>query len=164
VANQNMGIALVELGSRIAIGLIAFSAFQGEGELVDAVVFMLVAQLVLVVSFYAYEGITRFNMRAELKDSNAAVGITAGGWMLSLGLILAACISGPSEDWITDLSLFALWSVFGLVLLVIITWVGDRLFLPKSTSEQQVAEKRNIAAAALLTGINLAAIVAATIL
>jgi uncharacterized membrane protein YjfL (UPF0719 family) len=127
---------------------------------------MLLAQLVWVASFYLYEAVTRYDMRAELKNGNAAAGIMAGGWMLSLGLILAACISGPSQDWITDMTLFGLWSVFGLVLLVVITWVGDRLFLPHSTNEQQVVNRRNVAAAALLSGLNvsLAVIVAATIL
>lgn len=166
VASQNMAVGWVELGSRLAIGLIAFAAFQGEGELSDAVVFMLLAQLALVLSFYVYEAVTRYDMRAELKDANSAAGITVGGWMLSLGLILAACISGPSEDWLTDISLFGLWALFGLALLVAITWVGDWLFLPKSTSEQQVTKNRNLAAAGLLTGLNigLAAIVASTIL
>ena len=165
-ANQNLAIAYVELGARVAIGVIAYAAFQGEGDLSDGIVFMILAQLALVASFYVYELVTRYNMREELMKGNGAAGITAGGWMLSLGLILAAAISGPSEDWITDISLFAMWSVFGLVLLIAVKWVADLLFLPKSTSEQQVAERKNVAAAGLLTGLNisLALIIATTIL
>ncbi len=166
IAHENIAIGWVELGARLALGIVAFAAFQGEGDLQGAIVFTLLSQLVLVGSFYLFTLINKFDLRAELKDGNAAAGIMSGGWMVSLGLILGASVASPPNDWITDLAGFGGWAVFGLVLLMLFTWIGDWLFLPKSTSEQQISERRNVAAAGLLTGLNvgLAAIVAATIL
>lgn len=147
----NTAVGMVEASMYIATGFILNGAFSGTGGtviqgIVSAVLFFVLGQATLLVFGYIYELITPFNVRDEIKDNNLAAGIGLGGILVALGIILMASISGPFTGWASDLIGFGIYALFGIVTLLIFSFVIDRLLLPTTDIATEVKEDRNVAA------------------
>ncbi|MBI9086924.1 MAG: DUF350 domain-containing protein [Desulfobacterales bacterium] len=152
--NGNVAVGLAECGMYIATGFVLNGSFSGgSGNLmagvVSALVFFLAGQAALLICGYCYELLTPFNVRDEIEKGNAAAGIALAGMLIALGIILRASIAGPSVNWTADLISFGLYTVYGIVLLLIFNKAIDRFLLPYTNIAVEVERDRNIAALAL---------------
>ncbi|MBT4511076.1 MAG: DUF350 domain-containing protein [Chloroflexi bacterium] len=150
----NTAVGLVEAGSYIATGLIMFGAFSGGGGTVlqgylSAMLFAVLGQVSLLIFFQAYEFVTSFNVREEVKAANPAAGLAVGCMLVALGVLLRASIAGDFQGWMVDIKSFALSTANGILLLLIFRKVIDWLFLPNTTLRVEVEKKRNVAAVAV---------------
>ncbi len=163
----NTAVGMVEAGMYIATGFILNGAISGTGGtflqgIASAILFFVLGQLALLVCGFLYELITPFNVRNEIKDNNLAAGIGLGGILIALGIILMSSISGPFTGWTNDLTSFAIYAVFGIVMLLIARAVIDKLLLPTTNIATEVKEDRNSAALiVVVSAINAVAIIIA---
>lgn len=166
VAKGNVAVGLLECCSYLATGLILNGAFTDVGgTLLGAVIYALLGQVALAVTFLIYEAITPWSVTSEIANGNRAAALFGGARMLALGMILQAALAGPMEDWATDLTAFGLFFVFGTLLLAVVGWLADLLFLPGQRIREAIVEQKNLAAIAKVAGVQLAvALVVATVM
>lgn len=147
----NRALGMVEASMYIATGLILKGSLSGGGgtffqSLISAVLFFILGQMVLLLFGFVYELITPFNVREEIKKDNLAAGIGLGGILMALGIILMSSISGPFTGWASDLKGFFIYTVYGIVALLIFRAVIDRLLLPTTNLATEIKQDRNVAA------------------
>ncbi|MCP4722713.1 MAG: DUF350 domain-containing protein, partial [Desulfobacteraceae bacterium] len=84
--------------------------------------------------------------------NNLAAGIALGGILVALGIILMGSISGPFTGWGNDLAGFGIYTVYGMVMLLVLRSVIDRIILPTTNLATEIQEDRNIAALIVVEG------------
>jgi len=147
----NTALGTVEASMYIATGFILKGSLSGGGgtffqSLVSAVLFFVLGQIALLAFGFIYELITPFNIRREIKQNNLAAGIGLGGILIALGIILMGSISGPFTGWANDLAGFSIYTAYGMVMLLILRSVLDRILLPTTSLAVEIKEDRNVAA------------------
>jgi uncharacterized membrane protein YjfL (UPF0719 family) len=163
----NTAVGMVEAGMYIATGFILNGAVSGGGGtfiqgILSAVLFFILGQMALLVFGFLYELITPFNVRNEIKKNNLAAGIGLGGILIALGIILMASISGPFTGWGSDVAGFAVYAVYGIVMLLIFRAVVDRILLPTTNIAVEIEQDQNVAAMVLVeSAINAVAVIIA---
>lgn len=164
----NTAVGIVEAGMYLATGFILNGAISGSGGtffqgILSAALFFILGQLALLIFGLLYEMITPFNVRQEIKENNLAAGVGLGGILVALGIILRASISGEFTGWANDLSGFAIYAVFGIVMLLIFRAVADKLLLPSTNIAIEVKEDKNVAALVVIqSAVNAVAIIIAS--
>lgn len=153
----NTAVGVVEAGMYIATGFILNGSLSGGGgtffqSLVSALLFFILGQMALLAFGFIYELITPFNVREEIKKNNLAAGIALGGILVALGIILMGSISGPFTGWGNDLAGFGIYTVYGIVMLLALRSVIDRIILPTTNLATEIQEDRNIAALIVVEG------------
>ncbi len=153
----NVAVGLVEMGISVATGLIAFGSFAGEGGgVVSALVFFALGQLALIAMVVAYERITPYQVVAGVREGNVAAGLMLAGMLVAYGFILNSSLMGPFTGWTQDLISFGASTGMGLVLLLVLQWPIDRLFLPGKTLREAIETDRNTAAIAVAVSVKIA--------
>lgn len=156
IEENNLAVGLVQLGQYIATGLLVSGAFGGEGTVLSGVVFVAIGQIALMLTFSLFGQFARWDALGEIRNGNVAAGIAVGARLLAIGLLLKAAISGEASRFATDIALFAIWYVFGLLLLAVVSWLADLLFLPGIRVRDAIVDQRNAAASAKIAGVTLA--------
>ncbi len=162
VKDGNTAVGFVECGAYIATGLILYGVFSSEGGgFAAAIGFAALGQVALFILFSVYQLITPFDVYDEIKNKNAAAGLAVGGMLTALGLILKSTVSGEFTTWMEALADFGLYTLFGIVLLVVFRWIIDLLFLPNTKLSIEIHRDKNVAAIAVTEGaiIGLAVII-----
>lgn len=153
----NLAVGLVELGIAVATGLVAYGSFAGEGGgLVSAVVFFCLGQLGLIVLAVAYERITPYHVLDGVRSGNTAAGLMLGGMLLAFGFILNSSLHGSFVSYQQDLLSFGLSAATGMVMLLLLQWPVDRLFLPGTTLRNEIETSPNPAAVAVAVSVKIA--------
>ncbi|MCK5100687.1 MAG: DUF350 domain-containing protein, partial [Desulfobacteraceae bacterium] len=147
----NAAVGVVEACMYIATGFVINGSLSGlstsliEG-VVSTIVFFILGQFVLLVFGYLYEVITPFNVRDEIKNNNLAAGISLGGILVALGIILRASIEGPFTGWGTDIVNFGIYALYGIIMLLVCRSVIDKILLPTTKIAVEITEDKNVAA------------------
>ncbi len=166
----NTAVGLAECGMYIATALVLNGAFTGTSDnlangILSAVGFFFVGQAALLIFGFCYEKITPFNVRDEIKKGNTAAGIALAGMLVAFGVILRASIAGPFLGWATDFMSFGLYTIYGIVLLLIFKKAVDLFLLPDTSIAVEVERDRNVAALVLTeAGIIAVAIVVSSVM
>jgi uncharacterized membrane protein YjfL (UPF0719 family) len=147
----NTAVGMVEASMYIATGFILNGSLSGGGgsffqSLVSVVLFFIIGQMVLLLFGFIYEVITPFNVRKEIKDNNLAAGIGLGGILIALGIILMGSLTGPFTGWGNDLASFGIYTVYGMVMLLVFRVIIDRVILPTTNLATEIKEDQNVAA------------------
>ncbi len=147
----NTALGMVEAGMYIATGFILNGSLSGDGgsffqSLLSAILFFGLGQIVLLIFGLLYEVITPFNVRHEIEKNNLAAGIGLGGILIAMGIILMASLSGPFNGWRSDLAGFALYTVFGMALLLGFRALVDWILLPTTDITTEIKADQNVAA------------------
>jgi len=150
----NTAVGLAEGGMYLATGFILNGSFTGASDniilgLISAMVFFILGQAALLLCGFCYEIISSFNVQAEIKKGNAAAGVALAGALVSLGVILRASIAGPSVSWAVDMLSFAIYTIYGIVLLLIFKKIIEFFILPGACLATEVERDRNVAALVL---------------
>ncbi len=163
----NTAVGMVEASMYIATGFILNGSLSGGGgsffqSLVSAVLFFIIGQIALLLFGFIYELITPFNVREEIKKNNLAAGIGLGGMLIALSIILMGSISGPFTGWGNDLAGFGIYTVFGMVMLLIFRSLIDRIILPSTNLTTEIKEDQNVAALIVVESVIIAVAVIIT--
>lgn len=144
VANRNLAAGAVECGVYLATGLVLASAIGARGAtVVTAIVFFLLSQFVLVVLGRAYERFAGYSVGEEVRKGNFAAGVPFGLTLVALALLMMKATSGEFVDWTTSLTFFAIDSITGFLLLMLLRWVTDLALLPNARISEEVVRDGN---------------------
>ncbi len=152
VRDRNVGYGAVVAGGCLASGLILQGALAGQSDsallaIRDTLVYWIAGQFVLVIAAVLFSKTVRFDFRKALEiDNNAAAGISLGGFLTAVGIIVRAALGGASSNILGELASIAVDSVIGLVLLVCAAIVAAHLFLPESPMAKEISVDKNPAA------------------
>jgi len=154
VEDRNVGTGAVEFGSYIASGLVIAGSIHGEGGSVwTALAFFAASQVALVIFALIYELITPFNVHEEIERDNVAAGISFGGTLIALGVVLLNGTVGNFVSWGSNFLNFALYAVVGFILLPIVRFLFDRLIIPHADLNHEIKNDQNVGLGLLEMGI-----------
>jgi uncharacterized membrane protein YjfL (UPF0719 family) len=149
IDDQNAGTGIIEAANYIANGLILYGAISGEGgDLVTALSFWLLGQVVLIVICMFYNLITPFDVHEHIEKDNVAVGVAFAGVVIAFGNIIRIGLEGDFISWQQNLTEFFGFIIFGIILLPLLRLATDKILLPgrKLTDELINQEKPNVGA------------------
>ncbi len=152
IDDRNEGTGVVEAANHIATGLIIFGAVSGEGgDLVTLIIFWITGQAVLILAGLIYNWITPFDIHEHIEKDNVAVGVAFAGFIIAIGNIIRIGLTGDFISWQENYRTFAVFVIFGFVMLPVIRFITDKILLPgeKLTDEIANQDKPNIGAAAI---------------
>ncbi len=154
---KNAAVGTVEFAIYIATGLILNGSFSGEGGgFLTSIVFFALGQIVLILICRIYEAVTPYSLLEEIKNQNLSAGISLGGTVLAMGIILRSSVTGNFVSWGNDLIGFGISAVSGIVLLLILKKVTDKLFLPHTNLKTEIVRDKNSAALILTESVIIA--------
>jgi uncharacterized membrane protein YjfL (UPF0719 family) len=153
VQDQNVGAAAAEFGVNVAAGLVIAGAIAGQGGPLNALAFFGLGLGVLILFALFYEWTTPFNIHDEIERDNPAVGITLGGNLVAIGLVIFKATFGDFVGWQEGILEFVVYSVVGFALLYVLRLAVDLVLLPHTRVSQQVAAGRNVGVAFVETAV-----------
>jgi len=159
ITDRNLGTAFVVGGSCVATGLVINGALSGESatftnSLRDLVIYWGIGQAALIVGSLVFQKITDYDIHKVIEDDdNAAAGLSFGGFLVGIGIIIRSGLMGASsvlgEEIITTLVMVA----FGTGMLCITRIIVDKAFLPASSLSHEVANDKNAGAGAVAAAV-----------
>ncbi len=161
IDDRNAATAFVYIGSFLATGLMINGVLTGESASLplmvrDIVFYWFVGQLILIGGGRVFQLITHYDVLAVIEKDNVAAGICLGFFLAAQGAIARMAIAGASSQIGTDLIAVVVYAVLGTVLLCAGRLAADKLLLPASPLDHEIAADGNIAAAAVVAAAFLA--------
>ena len=102
----------------------------------------LVAQVVLLAFAYAYRCLTSFDDYKELRENNAAAGLSGGVTLIAFALVMAYPL-----PYYSSLLIFLPIAIVGSVVLILIRFVVDHAVLPGDRLDSEINKDHNWGAA-----------------
>jgi uncharacterized membrane protein YjfL (UPF0719 family) len=147
VEDRNAGMGAVEGGNYVAVGLITAGAMSGEGGLLPGLAFWIAGLFALVVAGLLYNKITSYDLHDQIEKDNTAVGVAFAGVLVGFGNIIRLAGDGDFVSWNESLTVFAYYTVVGLILLPLIRLFADKVLLPgASLGAELVKDRPNLGA------------------
>lgn len=150
IQDQNAGTGVVEMASAIASGLVIHGALIGETSdllhgVSTALVFWLIGQLVMLLTGFIYNKMTKYDIHDYIEKDNVAVGIGFAGALIAIANIIRFAISVEFSSWITIGEDLAYDLLIGFAFLPVARLLADKILLPgeKLTDELINQEKAN---------------------
>ena len=153
VEDRNIGTGAVEAGTSIGTALLIMAAISGEDTsflagLVSTLIFFFCGQVGFILFGKLYQGITRFDLHAEIEKDNASAGVAFGITLVAIGLLLSDFI--VKSDSLVG---FAVWFVLSAFLLVINRYLVDKIILPGQLLDEEISKDQNWGAALVEGGM-----------
>ena len=144
---HNAGMAAVRFGFYVATGLITAASIAGDGGGPETVLaFFVLGQAALFLFAKIYDWTTPYDLQGEIESGNIAAGVSFGGSVLALGIVIARGVTGDFVAWAPSLIDFGVTTLAGVVMLAVLRVVMDRVLLIGHNLNREIAEDRNIAA------------------
>lgn len=153
--DHNCGTAFVVGGGCIATGFMLSGALTGESispirGVLDLVVYWVVGQVLLVLGGVIFQKITSYDVHHIIEhDDNMAAGLSFGGFLVAIGIITKVSLTGATSNILTEIVTTTMLAASGLLLLILVRIITDRVILPSSKLSKEVAEDKNVAAGAV---------------
>jgi uncharacterized membrane protein YjfL (UPF0719 family) len=150
IRDMNQGTGAVVAGSYIASGFILFGAMQGQGGgVITSIVYWALGQVMLVLATFLYNFITPYDIHAEIEKDNVAAGVSFGGALAGIGILIGLAGQDDFYSWQTSLTDYVSVAAVGLVMLPVLRFLTDKILLPGARLTDEIAnqEKPNIGAA-----------------
>jgi uncharacterized membrane protein YjfL (UPF0719 family) len=168
----NLAIGLVEFGTLIMTGIIAYASIKGDdGGLLSSLIYFIAGQFTVVLLVLAYEKFLarKFNIVKSIVDGNLSAGIYLSGKIIAYGLILQSAIVSQSASEASIISEqaieFASAAIAGMVMLYIFEALIDRFIVTATKASDIIKKDQQVAALQLsLAKIGMALILGMAIL
>ncbi len=168
----NLAIGLVEFGTLVMTGIIAYASIKGDdGGIVSSLVYFVAGQITVVLLVVAYEKILarKINPIQSIIENNLSAGIYLSGKIIAYGLILQSAIvnqSGGKLSTITEQIVeFSSSAIVGILMLYVFELLIDRFIITATTVTDIIKNDQKAAALQLsLAKIGMALILGMAIL
>ncbi len=144
ITDRNVGAGAVECACFLTTALIVAGAIHGEGDVISALVFFVLGQVVLVLFSRFYQWITPYDIHKEIEADNVAAGARMGFGIVAIGIILLKATMGDFVSWEYNLTRFALYAAVGLAMVVLLQFLVDRVLFPGTTLKHEITVDRNM--------------------
>lgn len=155
IQDRNVGTAFVVGGGCVATGLTISGALSGESVspwmgVVDLLYYFVLGQLLLVLGGVLFQFITSYDVHRVIEqDDNTAAGLSFGGYLVAIGIIMRVALKGAGSQLIVETMTTLILAVFGIALLLFARLIADKVLLPASVLSKEIAADRNIGAGAI---------------
>src|SRR5438552_12007353 len=130
IGKKNTSVAIIEGASYLGTAFIVSGAFSNvDAGIGPALIWFVVGQCVLVVLDNIYS-IAVPGLQEALASQDLACALSLGGFLLAGGMALGAAISGESFGWTQDAIDVAYFLGVWFLLIIVVHFVMNRLFLP----------------------------------
>lgn len=155
IEDCNAGVAFVYVGSFIATGLMINGILTGQSDSLllmvrDIFVYWLAGQAILVFGGWVFQRITHFDALAVIEADNTAAGLCLGAFLAAQGAIARMALAGAGSDLWRELISVLVYALLGTLLLAVGRLVADKVMLPSSALDHEVARDANTGAAAVV--------------
>jgi len=146
IGKKNSSVALIEGASYVGTAFIISGAFSNvESGIGAAFVWFLAGQAVLVVLDNIYS-IAVPGLQEAIASQDSAVALSLAGFLVSGGMALGAAVAGESNGFVQDgidvMYFLGLW----FLVIMLVHFVMNRLFLPGTRVRKELINERNLAA------------------
>jgi len=168
--NGNVAVGLVEFGTLIMTGILAYASITGDtGGIWASIIYFGAGQIMLIFLVAAYEYILgkRLNLIQKITDGNLSAGMYLGGKVICYGLIIQSAIvgNGDTSSNIQSVVNFLTVSIAGMILLYLFEFLFDRVIMVTSTVKEVLENDLRVIALQLsLAKIGMALILGMAIL
>ncbi|NVK65615.1 MAG: DUF350 domain-containing protein [Flavobacteriales bacterium] len=149
IAHGNASVGISKGAHYFSTGLIVGGVMLTEvNKPLEAGIFLLLALAIGSIGFMYYDFITPFKVRKEIYNGNVAAAIGAGGAQIAFAILIFSGFQIIHSSWQESMMIIGVDIAAGFILLPLIRWVVDKLFIPsaKLTDEIVNQEKPNIGA------------------
>lgn len=124
----------------------------------QSVVYVLEAFALLWLARLAYTGIyRRVDLKAELFGrNNAALAVAIAGYLFGVVIALGGALWGPSAGWLADLVGIALYGARAIALMLIASFLCEKVLLPHFDNTKEVVQDQNLGTAFVEAGMHIA--------
>ncbi|MDH5392601.1 MAG: DUF350 domain-containing protein [Gammaproteobacteria bacterium] len=166
----NLAIGMVEFGTMVMTGLLAYASIKGdEGGVLSSVIYFIGGQVTLVLLVLLYEKVLarKTNPVACVMQGNISAGIYLSGKIIAYGLILQSAIAGNSAalspaDALTE---FLVAAAAGMIMLYVFELLIDLVIITSTNVNDIIIKNQAVAAVQLsLSKIGMALILGMAIL
>ncbi|MCB9932239.1 MAG: DUF350 domain-containing protein [Planctomycetes bacterium] len=149
VGDHNVGAGMVDAGALVGSSMIVKASLTGEtapwGEMiVGTLIFFVVGQLAFLVYSFLYQKVVRFNVHDELEKDNVAAGVSLGLNLVAVGVLISQFMLKSDS-----LPALGVWFLGGTVVMLVMRVMTDKVILPWSKLDKEIAADRNWGAAAV---------------
>lgn len=154
IEDQNVGTGAVIASSYISTAMLIAAAANGVSdagfalEVLDTVVYFLVGQIAFVVTGLCYQKFTRYDIHEEIERDNVAAGISFGMTLIAVAILLSGYLLRSDS-----LIGFIIWVPLSMILLLISRLLVNKLLLPHSSIDEEIAKDQNWGVALIEGGI-----------
>lgn len=170
IEDRNVGTAFVTASVFIATGTILKGALTGDSSsifmgILTTIEYFIFSQVLMIIAAFLYVKSIKYKhedgktltVYQELQDrDNPAVGLSFGGFMIGVSIIVSAAIEGNDitsfDDLVRALSVLTLSSGLGIGSLLLVRPFTDKAVFPYASMNSEVGEQQNLA----IGGINAA--------
>lgn len=153
VRDKNAGTAAVHFGIYLASGLIISACVTGDTLIshgrwygfASTLVYYILGMIFLVLFSKIHDKLTPYSLLEEIENDNVAVGISFGGHIIAIGLILMKASMGDVGTWSHGLLAYFIDLSAIVLLLPIVRIILDRIIVKQINIAQEV-RNNNIAA------------------
>lgn len=130
--HQNIAIGVLKGGNYLSTGIIISGVMLTEVERpIQTGLFLIFAMVIASIGFVYYNITTPFNARTEMYKGNAAVAISAAGAQVAFAILIYAGFQIEHANWQDSLISIGIDVLGGIILLPLIRFVVDKVFIPK---------------------------------
>ena len=170
--DRNIGAGAAVGGSCVGTGLVLAGALMGDSDswlhsVRDIAIYWAVGQGLFIAGALAFYRVAGYNVQETLEnDNNAAAGISLGGFLAGLGVLIWAVLQNASSDLGVELTLILVTALVGIPLLLLTTIVAEKMVLPRINLPKEIVIDKNSAAGLICATMSLstAVLLAATLL
>ncbi|CAL2090403.1 DUF350 domain-containing protein [Tenacibaculum sp. 190524A02b] len=153
IKDQNEGTGVIEACIYIANALLLHGALIGEATslqegILTFISYWAIGNIMLVIAAKVFTLWIRFDVHEHIEKDNIAVGVSFGGAILAIGIVIMNALIDPFIDWTTTLIDVTLQTILGIILLPIMRFLTDKILLPGRSLTDEIInqEKPNIGA------------------
>ena len=121
-------------------------------------VYLLEAFVLLVIAKWAYTSLyRRVQLKEELFDKgNVALAVSTAGYLFGIVIALGGVLAGPSAGWQADLTATALYGLMTIVMMLVASWLCEKVLLSRFDNTKEVVEDQNLGTAFVEAGVHIA--------
>lgn len=153
IDDQNAGAGIIKGVAFVSIALILFGSITGESGdqtsgIITACIYWLIGMVVMMVMSKVYGLMVNYDIHKEIEKDNVAAGLAFAGSLLAISIIVMNALMGDFNTWLDTLLEVGTQTALGLIMLPIMRFVSDKIFLPgqKLTDEIVNQKEPNIGA------------------
>ena len=150
VTNQNSAVGIIMAATYIGSGLIIAGSISGGLDIGSVILTFFIAQCGFIIFGLVYQLVTKYDDQKEIgQNKNLAAGIGFSGNLIAFSMILTKGLTVDVELSVTwnlaDRLLHMLYyGIAGSLLLVILRFITDRVFLPGGRISEEVVKDKNL--------------------
>lgn len=132
IKHKSISIGILKGGNYLSTGIIIGGIMLTEVDNpVEALIFLGIAIIIASFAFIYYNLIMSFSVRNEIYNGNIAVALSSAGVQIAFAILIHSAFQIEHTSWQDSLVNIGIDVAGGIIILPIIRFIVDKLFLPK---------------------------------